>query len=227
MRLLDLFSGIGGFSLGLERAGFRTVAFCESNPKCRTVLARHWPGVPLHADVRTIPRIGCDIIAAGFPCQPFSTAARGRNNAADLWPAALDVIRAERPAWVVAENVPGIGHGGVDRVCGDLEAEGYACWPFDLDTALPQRQRMRARFIWLAHADRQGEPRRPVNEKVAGLCAIPRRRETDHCAPVGMDDGLSRRMDRLRQLGNAVTPFAAELIGRAIMRAASEATVTP
>src|SRR6478752_8428105 len=96
-RLLDLFSGIGGFSLGLERSGgFRTVAFCEIDPFCRRVLAKHWPEVPRHDDVRTAvewwqsePRPRVDVVAGGFPCQPVSAA--GRRNAQQdprwLWPA--------------------------------------------------------------------------------------------------------------------------------------------
>src|SRR6185369_9473144 len=56
MKVLDLFSGIGGFSLGLERAGMQTIAFCEIDPYCRAVLAKHWPSVPIFTDVRTLCR---------------------------------------------------------------------------------------------------------------------------------------------------------------------------
>jgi DNA (cytosine-5)-methyltransferase 1 len=224
MLALDLFSGIGGFTLGLERAGFTTVAFCESDERCRRVLRHHWPAVPIHEDVRELRADGLgrlDLIAGGFPCQAHSTAARGRNNAPDLWPEFLRIVTDARPDWVAAENVPGIGHDGVDRVCSDLEGAGYVVWPFDVDTALPQRQRGRHRFIWLAHANRQSEPRRTEHAEVARLCPIPRRREADLRAPVGMDDGLPGRMDRLHALGNAITPTIAELVGRAIRLAVS------
>src|SRR5438105_3901045 len=85
LKLLDLFSGIGGFSLGFERTGgFETVAFCEIDPYCRAVLAKHWPGVPLFDDVRTLTSaalaaagIGVDVITGGFPCQDLSVAGRG------------------------------------------------------------------------------------------------------------------------------------------------------
>ncbi len=223
MNVLDLFSGTGAFSLGLERAGFRTAAFCESDAGCRALLRHHWPAIPIHEDVRelTASRLGpVDLIAGGFPCQFTSTAARGRNVARDLWPEFRRLVTECRPDWVAAENVPGIGHGGVDRVSRDLEDAGYAVWPFDLDTALPQRQRGRVRFIWLAHAHGDGQPRRPQHEEVARLCPIPRRRAEDHRAPVGMDDGLPGRMAGLHALGNAITPTIAELIGRAIMRGA-------
>src|SRR5579872_6873575 len=81
VNVLDLFSGIGGFSLGLERAGMRTVAFCEVNDFCRRVLAKHWPSVPCYDDVRTLTAdrlradgIAPDIICGGFPCQDLSVA---------------------------------------------------------------------------------------------------------------------------------------------------------
>jgi DNA (cytosine-5)-methyltransferase 1 len=219
MRLLDLFSGIGGFSLGLERAGMRTVAFCEIDPKCRAVLRHHWPEVPIYEDARSLPRIECDVIAGGFPCQPFSTAARGRNNACDLWPEFLRIVTESRPRWVVAENVPGIGSDGVERVASDLEDAGYTVWPIDMDTAPPGRTRGRRRFFWLAHADSEGEPRRAEHEEMAGLPAIPVSREAHNAPPLGVADVLPGRMDRLRMLGNAVTPLAAEIIGRAIRAA--------
>src|SRR5215831_11375764 len=93
MNVLDLFSGIGGFSLGLERAGMRIVAFCECDPFCQCVLRKHWPDVPIFDDVRTLPVIGgIDVICGGFPCQPFSSAARGRHAQQSLWPAMLAVV---------------------------------------------------------------------------------------------------------------------------------------
>lgn len=221
---LDLFSGIGGFSLGLERAGFRTVAFCENNENCQRVLHHHWPEVPCYPDVYelTAERLGrhVDLIAGGFPCQPHSTASRGRRVAVDLWPEFIRLVRGCRPDWVAAENVPGIGYDGIERVSRDLEDSGYSVWPFDLDTALPQRQRGRIRFIWLAHANRDREPRRAeYGETVAGLRPLSSARPADHAPPVGMDDELPQRMDRLHALGNAITPDIAELIGRAIVRA--------
>jgi DNA (cytosine-5)-methyltransferase 1 len=76
VNVLDLFSGIGGFSLGLERAGMRTVAFCEIDPFCRKVLAKHWPGVPIHHDITKLrgADVGAvDVICGGFPCQDIST----------------------------------------------------------------------------------------------------------------------------------------------------------
>lgn len=220
MRHLDLFSGIGGFSLGFSRAGIKTVAFCENDPDAVSVLASRWPHVPVYGDVRslTVEPGFCDIVSGGFPCQPFSTAARGRNNARDLWPSFQRIIAEAYPRWVVAENVPGIGPDGVDRVARDIEREGYHVWPLDLDTSPPGRSRGRRRYFWLAHADSESESRRPVDGEVAGLRALSPDCWPNHSPPLGVDDGLPGRMDRLRMLGNAVTPYAAEIIGRAIMR---------
>lgn len=223
LRTLDLFSGIGGFALGLERAGFETIGFCENNPDCQRVLRHHWPEVPLYSDVHELTADGLgriDLIAGGFPCQPHSSASRGRKVARDLWPEFIRLVRECRPDWVAAENVPGIGYDGVDRVSRDLEDAGYSVWPFDLDTALPQRQRGRVRFVWLAHANGNSEPRRAEHgEAVACLRPLSSVRAQDHAPPLGMDDGLPQRMDRLHALGNAITPDIAELIGRAIVRA--------
>jgi len=221
MNVLDLFSGIGGFSLGLERAGMRTLAFCESDPDCVSTLRRHWPDVPVFGDIRslTVEPGFAEVFCGGFPCQPFSTAARGRNNAADLWPAYLRLVREGRPDWVCAENVPGIGHAGIERVCRGLEAEDYSVRTFDADTALPARQRGRHRILWVAHANGESEPRRALDAEMAGLRPLSRHGWADEPAPVGMDDVLPGRMDALHQLGNSFTPYFAELLGRAIVRA--------
>lgn len=221
MNVLDLFSGIGGFSLGLERAGMRTVAFCESDDACVARLAERWPEVPVFGDIGslTVEPGFCDVLCGGFPCQPFSTASRGRKRAIDLWPEFSRVIREARPNWVIAENVPGIADDGIERVCSDLERAGYWVWPFDTDTALPTRQRGRHRIIWLAYAYDTVHPRFPVNAQMASLCALSGYRWTNDPAPVGMDDEFSGRMDRFKQLGNAFTPYFAELIGKAIVMA--------
>lgn len=220
MNVLDLFSGIGGFSLGLERAGMRTLAFCESDPDCVSVLRDKWPHVPVFRDVRTLtvePGF-VDLICGGFPCQPFSTAARGRNNAPDMWPEFRRIVAEAHPAWVAAENVPGIGADGIDRVCSDLQREGYSVHAFDIDTSIPTRQRGRNRIIWLAHAYSESEPRFAEHAEMACVRALSGCGEANDAPPLGMDDGVPGRMDRLRQLGNAITPLIAEAIGRVIMR---------
>ena len=140
LRVLDLFSGIGGFSLGLERAGgFETVAFCEIEPYCRRVLAKHWPNVPCYDDVRTLTAerlaadgIAVDVICGGFPCQDISFAGKraGLEGArSGLWSEYARLIGELRPRFVVVENVPGLLSLGMGDVLGSLASLGYdATW---------------------------------------------------------------------------------------------------
>lgn len=135
MKVLDLFSGIGGFSLGLERAGFETVAFCEPNPFCQAVLKHHWPTVPVYEDVRELSAdrlvndgITFDAICGGFPCQDISVAGKGAGLAgarSGLWWEFHRLIAETRPKWVIAENVSALRSRGLDEVLGSLAALGY------------------------------------------------------------------------------------------------------
>lgn len=131
MNVLSLFSGIGGLELGLERAGMTVVGQVEIDPFCRRVLAKHWPEVPRHDDVRTAvawwldrARPAVDVVAGGFPCQPFSNAGHKRGIADERWgwPWMADVVRAVRPRFVVMENVgcpcPRSQHHGWGCPCG-------------------------------------------------------------------------------------------------------------
>jgi DNA (cytosine-5)-methyltransferase 1 len=137
LRVLDLFSGIGGFSLGLERTGgFKTVAFCEIEPFPRRVLAKHWPEVPCYDDVRTLTAdrlrsdgIAVDVICGGFPCQDISLA---NNNGAGLagaksglWSEYARLIGDVRPQFVIVENVSMLRSRGLGVVLGDLARLGY------------------------------------------------------------------------------------------------------
>lgn len=140
LRVLDLFSGIGGFSLGLERTGgFETVAFCEIDPFCRRVLAKHWPKVKQYEDVRTLDaptlrrdRIAIDAIAGGFPCQDISSAGKRAGLAGErsgLWGEYARLIGELRPRVAIVENVSDLRARGLGDVLGDLASLGYdACW---------------------------------------------------------------------------------------------------
>lgn len=134
MRVLDLFSGIGGFSLGLERAGMETVAFCEISPVCRHLLAHHWPDVPRFDDVTTLTgeQVGpVDVICGGFPCQDISFAGKGAGLAGErsgLWREYARLVRELRPAFVIVENVAALLGRGLGDVLGDLAALGYDAW---------------------------------------------------------------------------------------------------
>jgi DNA (cytosine-5)-methyltransferase 1 len=136
LRVLSLFAGIGGFDLGLERTGgFETVAFCEIDPFCRRVLAKHWPEVPCYHDVRELTAerlaadgIAVDAICGGFPCQDLSKAGRGaglEGERSGLWSEYARLIRELRPAYVIVENVSALLGRGLGRVLGDLAEIGY------------------------------------------------------------------------------------------------------
>lgn len=165
MKVLDLFSGIGGFSLGLERAGMETVAFCEIDPFCRAVLRKHWPDVPIYEDVRELDAstIGpVDVICGGYPCQPFSAAGKrkGAEDDRHLWPEFKRLVAELRPTWVIGENVAGHISMGLDGVLSDLEAEGYTARTFVIPACALDAQHRRDR-VWIvghANSERQSQP---------------------------------------------------------------------
>ncbi len=133
LRVLDLFSGIGGFSLGLERTGgFETVAFCEIEDYPRRVLAKHWPDVPIYADALRRDGITVDVICGGSPCQDLSFAGKraGIEGArSGLWSEYARLIGEIRPRYVLVENVPGLLSLGMGTVLGGLSSLGYdATW---------------------------------------------------------------------------------------------------
>jgi DNA (cytosine-5)-methyltransferase 1 len=134
LNVLDIFSGIGGFSIGLEAVGMKTVAFCEIDPFCRKILTRHWPSVPIFSDIttidkkdlKTLPRI--DIIAGGFPCQDISVAGKQKGIAAKrsgLWKEFARLINEVRPKYTIIENVANLRSKGLISVLQDLWEIGY------------------------------------------------------------------------------------------------------
>jgi len=139
IKILDVCSGIGGFSLGLEATGgFDTVAFCEYDEFCRKVLNKHWPDVPIYKDLKEIGNEPTrliqefDLICGGIPCQPFSLAGKqkGKEDDRHLWPYMYEIIKHKKPTWVIVENVGGFVNVALDDVCLNLETEGYATQSF-------------------------------------------------------------------------------------------------
>jgi DNA (cytosine-5)-methyltransferase 1 len=135
LKVGSLFSGIGGFDLGLERAGFEIAWQSEIDPYCLKVLEKHWPRVKRYGDIREMRGDDLepvDLICGGFPCQPFSCAGKrgGQTDDRYLWPEMLRIITEVRPRWVIGENVPGIINLALDQVLSDLEDAGYACQSF-------------------------------------------------------------------------------------------------
>lgn len=162
MKVLDLFSGIGGFSLGLERAGMETVAFCEIDPFCQKVLKKHWPRVPILEDVRKIDgdefRGSINVICGGYPCQPFSVAGKraGQDDDRHLWPEVARLVSEIRPRWFIGENVAGHITMGLDNVLSDLEELGYTVEPPLVIPAVALDAKHRRDRVWIiAHTERE------------------------------------------------------------------------
>ena len=238
LRVLSLFSGIGGLDLGLERAGMEVVAQCEVDPYCCRILAKHWPHVPNFGDVTTIdwstvPDV--DLICGGYPCQPFSYAGvrRGGSDPRHLWPHFRDAIRDLRPEWALLENVPGHLSMGFDDVLADLAALGFdAEWSIVSACAMGAPH-TRERLFVLAHSESNARSGQGAHHRGAGpFRGVESRRGGG--APRGqwwlrepavdrVAHGVPRAVvePELRGLGNAVVPQVAEHVGRLIMEAAS------
>jgi DNA (cytosine-5)-methyltransferase 1 len=173
MKLISLFSGIGGFELAAEWMGWEPVASCEINEFGRKVLSHYWPNAWHHDDVHTFTferlnyeltkRHGAEwsadelILTGGFPCQPYSSAGKrlGKEDERHLWPEMLRAIREISPRWVVGENVRGLTNwnGGLvfDEVQADLEAEGYEVLPFLLPACAVNAPHRRDRIWFIAN----------------------------------------------------------------------------
>jgi DNA (cytosine-5)-methyltransferase 1 len=147
VKVLDTFSGIGGISLGFEMAGcgFETVGFCEIESYPRLILQKHWPGIWIHDDIRTLNGAtvqqqcgSIDVITGGFPCQDISTAGKAAGIGTQEEPTGrsglfwqlLRLVREVRPRWTFFENVSNLRTKGADAVLAAMEQEGYTCWPF-------------------------------------------------------------------------------------------------
>lgn len=128
---IDLFTGIGGFTLAASWTGFTTRVMCECEPRCVEFLSRRWPGIPIVRDVREFDgarHTGATLLTAGVPCQPVSCAGKRRGSEDDrwLWPEALRVVSEARPAWVLFENPPGIGSMAEFGIQPPVDADGCA-----------------------------------------------------------------------------------------------------
>lgn len=238
LKVLDLFSGIGGFSLGLERTGgFETVAFCEIDPWNQRVLATHWPDIAIFNDVTelTAEQVGhADFICGGFPCQDASVANIGGAGAAGARTGLFrEIIRL---AWqlecrgIIMENVPNLLNRGFGDVLGALAEIGFdAEWECisARDLGAPhERDR-----LWIVAYPQC--PGRKGFEPLHGVLGRAKAALAKHgYAPLGgwpelvadqrglrISDGVSITMERRRLfgLGNAVVPQIPELIGRAIL----------
>lgn len=273
MRFGSLFAGIGGFDLGLERAGMTCAWQVEKDEYCNRVLEKHWPDVRRYGDVHEVGRHNLDpveLICGGFPCQPFSHAGKraGKDDDRYLWPEMLRVVEELRPAWFLGENVAGIINVALDQVLSDLEGAGYQAQALVIPACAVDAPHRRDRVWILGYARQHRQPGGTVDDEASGRAAdvadAPcelldgsgvagargRREFTDEGGDVPADgrrggegqraevrrrsqpsrwqpepdvgrvaNGIPRRVDRLRALGNAVVPQVVEVIGRAIMGA--------
>lgn len=277
LRHVDLCSGIGGFALGFQRAGLSyPVLFCDIEEWCRDVLDKHWPDVPKAVDVkelandpvRNVP--DCDILTAGYPCQPFSLAGqrKGQEDDRHIWPYILQIVAQKRPTWCVFENVYGHISLGLDHVLFDLEAESYAARAFVVPACSVDAPHRRDR-VWIIARNVAYAEGQHGHERLGGECktasgneglqgeirtsggdlahtnstGLQGRQKARNAGAKGSErnqqfarrseradgenwlpepnvgrvaHGVSRRVDRLKGLGNAIVPQIAEQIALTI-----------
>ena len=226
LKILDLFSGIGGFSLGLEATGgFETAAFCDIDPYCRKVLQKHWPNIPIFEDIKKLKGtdIGqVDVITGGYPCQPFSVAGKkkGVEDKRHLWPEYFRLIKELRPTWVIGENVSGHIKLGLDSVLEDLASEGYSTRTFSISASSIGANHQRER-IWIVANTNNTRCKEQwqsfTNEKEYQTIKCRSWWETE--PNVGrVVNGVPNRVDRLKSLGNSLVPQIPFYIGQTILR---------
>jgi len=222
---LDLFSGIGGFAIAAGWAGYRTVAFCEQDAYCTKVLNRHWPDVPVIADIRDFDGSkwrGAGLLTEGFPCQPFSVAGERRGSSDDraLWPEMFRIIKEARPRWVLGENVAGIINMALDDVLSQLEGEGYTTGAVVLPACSLNAPHRRDRVWIVAHALRARPQEKWLQQRKSKDL---RHQASGEPCPHGeygngwafepnvgrVANGIPNRTHRLKALGNAIVPQVA------------------
>ena len=231
MNDLALFAGAGGGILASHILGFRTVCAVESNPyRIRRLMQRqnegHLAPFPIWDDVRTFDgrqfRGIIDVVSTGFPCQAYSSAARGRNVADDLWPESLRIVADVAPRYVFAENT---ARRAIDRAADDLEALGYETRAIALGADDLGADHIRKRYWLLAYADHDCELLGALNAEVAELSGVRSRVWDTYADEPRMADGIPHRMERLEATGDAQVPVVAATAFRLLARCrtASEA----
>lgn len=247
MRVLDLFSGIGGFSLGLERAGMETVAFCEQDKFCQKVLKKHWPNVPIYDDVRTIDYDGAvDLICGGFPCQDISLAGKQGGIYAQrsgLWGECVRHLSYYRPKYAIFENVAAllVGESGkwFSRVLTDLAKCGYDAEWHNIPASAIGAPHRRERVWIIAHSlkNRWVHDGSIFSQNTIKVLRFPSKKDlgvfdsewllnNGDLRDIRKDNGISSAVDRIGALGNAVVPQIPEIIGKAIIQAENSCNLT-
>jgi DNA (cytosine-5)-methyltransferase 1 len=154
MRICSLFTGIGGFEIGLGESGFETTVACEIDEAAQAVIETHFPGVHIHADISRMKRLpDCDVVTAGWPCQDLSQAGKMAGldgNRSSLINHLFRLLRRtrNRPEYILLENVAFSLHlqrgTAIQHVVNELQSLGYK-WAYrilnTLEFGLPQRRR--------------------------------------------------------------------------------------
>jgi DNA (cytosine-5)-methyltransferase 1 len=222
---LALFAGAGGGLLASEMLGHRIVCAVELDEYCRRVLIQRQNDghlrsrFPIWDDARTFDgrpwRGAIDVVSGGFPCQPFSSAARGRNVAPDLWPQMRRIANEVEPRFVFMENV---AERAIDKACADLEADGWRTEKLCLSAADVGAVHLRPRWWAVGYTDSNSEPVRAQHDEAPWLPTIEPGVWWDDCPGVlGVDDGLAYRLERLRAIGNGQVPQCAAEAWRRLM----------
>ena len=272
LKHLDLFSGIGGFSLGLEATGgFETVAFCDYDSYCQKILRKHWPWVTIYDDIKELNHeklnsnghTKIDIITGGYPCQPFSIAGRqkGEQDPRHVWPEMFRLVKELRPTWVIGENVSGHVKLGLDTVLENLESEGYSARTFSISAssigANHQRERIwivaNSGCSWGSGSEFQRKNENEIkkenanqfersssssqsnmvysdSERLEKWESIGENFSQEYQTLIGADwwsiepdvgrvaNGVPKRVDRLKSLGNSLVPHIPYYIGMSILQ---------
>lgn len=223
MRVLSLFSGGGLGDYGLTLAGMEIVGQVEIDEYCQKILALRWPDVPKWRDIREVKgtevleKVGrVDLISGGFPCQPYSTAARGRNNAQCFWSEMFRIVSEIRPRAALAENVTERAIRGAEN---DIRKLGYRTATAKLSSHSLGADHKRNRWWLFAHPNGNCQFSFPEHDEVGLLPEIQRgvRYAEDYSRAVRVDDGAPNRMDRLEVCGNGQDVRVVQCIGERIM----------
>ena len=248
LRVLDLFSGIGGFSYGLEKTGgFKTEAFCEIEPYCQRVLKKHWEDVPVYKDIKelTVEQLRTDgivpdVVTGGFPCTNTSRAGNRQGIVGEdsqLWKELCRLIEETKPSWAIIENVSTLRSKVLTLVIQNLSEIGYMgefhCIPCSAIGGLHRRDR-----IWLItyprskrlqrHSEGLEKPRQILTQETISLyrSRVGKNQWSPKHRVCRILNGIPNRIQRFKCLGNSIVPQIAELIGEAILKTIKEESCT-
>ena len=242
IKILDLFSGIGGFSFAAERlvGGFETIGFCEIDKFCQKVLRKHWKDVPIYEDVKELKNEadgfrGVNIVCGGFPCQPFSLMSAEKRKGFDddryLWDEMFEIAKMVKADWIIGENVVGLQSMGLEQILLGLESEGYQSQVFNIPAMSVGANHSRQRLWIIANTSRTSTDRSWVSVRMGErnlfnlrYFEVGKDGQSDWQSESRVyrgDDGLSKGMDRIRKLrlkslGNSIVPQVAAQIFQAI-----------